>query len=142
MMRPMRVLIADDDRLFREVLLRTLQAWGYDPVVCADGAAAWQILAAADPPRLAILDWEMPAPNGCELCRRVAALGRPRPTYCLLLSAHQEPERISAGLAAGAHDFLAKPTHHLILRRRLAMWRHLVAAEDGLGAPPLALEGP
>lgn len=141
MIAPMRVLIADDDRLFREVLLHSLRAWGYAPEATSDGAGAWAALAAADPPRLAILDWEMPEPAGPELCRKVQALARPSPTYCILLSSHGEPERISAGLSAGAHDFIVKPMHHLILRRRMALWRRLIEGEQTAGLPPLALEG-
>lgn len=139
---PMRLLIADDDRLFREVLIHCLGAWGYAPEPCADGDVAWAALSAADPPRLAILDWEMPGPDGMELCQRVHALTRPAPTYCILLSAHTEPEKISAGLSAGAHDFIVKPMHHLILRRRLALWRRLIEGEQTAGLSPLSLEGP
>lgn len=139
---PMRVLIADDDRLFREVLTHCLSAWGYAPEPCNDGAGAWAVLSAEDAPRLAILDWEMPGPGGLELCHRVHALARPAPTYCILLSAHTEPEKISAGLSAGAHDFIVKPMHHLILRRRLALWRRLIEGEQTAGLSPLALEGP
>lgn len=138
----MRILIADDDTIFRTVLERTVSLWGYQPSVLEDGSAAAQALAGPDPPRIALLDWEMPGVDGPELCRRAAARRSPRPTYCILLTVHSTPADISKGLEAGAHDFIAKPMHHLMLRRRLSVWRRLIELETAHQAAPLALEGP
>jgi CheY-like chemotaxis protein len=35
-----RVLIADDDRVSRELLLRLLAQWGYEPVAAGSGEEA------------------------------------------------------------------------------------------------------
>lgn len=134
----MRILIADDDEIFRTVLGRTVRLWGYEPTIVEDGTAAARILSEPDPPRIALLDWEMPGIEGPELCRRAAA--HDHRTYCILLTVHTTPADISKGLEAGAHDFIPKPMHHLMLRRRLAMWRGLILGEEERGAPPLALE--
>jgi CheY-like chemotaxis protein len=70
----MKVLIAEDDPTSRRVLVATLDKFGYEVVIAADGAQAWAALQSADAPRLAILDWMMPEIDGVELCRRVRAL--------------------------------------------------------------------
>ncbi|MDT7780416.1 MAG: phosphoserine phosphatase RsbU/P, partial [Acidobacteriota bacterium] len=66
----MKVLIAEDDPGSRRVLVATLDKFGYEVVVAADGAEAWAVLQSADAPHLAILDWMMPEIDGVELCRR------------------------------------------------------------------------
>jgi len=52
----MKVLLADDDRVFQLMLDRTLAKWGYQPIVVGDGEEAWRHLAAPDGPSIAILD--------------------------------------------------------------------------------------
>jgi len=67
----MRILIAEDDRVSRHLLERTLVTWGHEVMVARDGLQAWRILQDVDCPHLAILDWMMPGVDGVELCRRV-----------------------------------------------------------------------
>lgn len=136
----MRILLADDDAIIRTILVRSLHLWGYEPEEVEDGDAADAALASKRPPRLALLDWEMPGPDGLELCRRNAARKLAKPTYCILLTVHSSAADISKGLSAGACDFIIKPLHHLLLRRRLAVWRRLIELEEAHGAAPLGLD--
>jgi CheY-like chemotaxis protein len=53
----MRILIADDDGVVRQVLQNLVCDWGYEVVLACDGLAAWEILQAPDAPNLLILDW-------------------------------------------------------------------------------------
>ena len=66
----MKLLIAEDDILFRELLQRAL-APDHEIVMAQDGAEAWATLQRADAPRLAILDWVMPGLSGPEVCRNI-----------------------------------------------------------------------
>ncbi len=52
----MRILIAEDDRVSRILLERTLSRWGFEPVVCTDGKEALAMLQLPDAPDLALLD--------------------------------------------------------------------------------------
>ena len=62
-----RVLIAEDDPMFRRILQSWLQSWSYRVSIAEDGAQAWSILLQEHPPELLILDWVMPEVDGLEL---------------------------------------------------------------------------
>src|SRR5262245_40487605 len=107
----MHILVADDQAMSRCVLEETLTAWGYAVRSVADGDAAWAALQAADAPKLAILDWEMPGLNGPEICRKVRERPTDQPPYLILLTFRDSAEDVVAGLRAGADDYLTKPFH-------------------------------
>ena len=77
----MKALIAEDNPGFRQILERMLTKWGYEVIAAESGFKAWEALQATDPPRLAILDWNMPSLDGVEVCRRVRELKR-KPYVC------------------------------------------------------------
>jgi diguanylate cyclase (GGDEF)-like protein len=128
----MRVLVAEDDPVCRRVLEATLGSWGYEPVVTGDGAAAWQLLQAEDPPRMAILDWVMPGLDGNEICRMVRGRPGERYIYLLLLTAKTHKADLLRGLEAGADDYLIKPFDPPELRARLATGRRIVSLQSEL----------
>ena len=97
------------------------------------------MLQAADPPRLAILDWMMPGMDGTEICRRVRREGREPYTYIILLTALSGEENLCAGMDAGADDYLTKPFRVNELRVRLRAGRRIVDLQDELIAARDAL---
>jgi DNA-binding response OmpR family regulator len=128
----MKILIADDDPDFRKLVAELLSLWGYQVVVCKDGNDVWQALAAADAPRLALLDWLMPGITGVELCRRIRT-ELPEPyTYIILLTSQQRDEDLVTGMEAGADDYLAKPLKINELRVRLNAGRRMVDLQNSL----------
>ena len=70
----MKILIAEDNLLYRLALQATLTEWGYEVVAVADGLAAYAALQGPDAPKVALLDWMMPGLEGVEVCRKVRAL--------------------------------------------------------------------
>jgi DNA-binding response OmpR family regulator len=124
----MRALIADDDRMSAMMLSAAVERWDFHPAIVHDGAAAWQALARADEPTLAILDWMMPGLDGLEVCRRVRAQASRPPTYLLLLTARAARADVVTGLDAGADDYLVKPFDPDELRARVAVGRRMLDA--------------
>jgi DNA-binding response OmpR family regulator len=122
----MRVLIAEDDPISRRLLEATLERWGYEVLVTADGAEAWQALQRPYAPPLAILDWMMPGLDGVEVCRKVRAGGSPTPPYLILLTAKGRREDAVAGLEAGADDYVTKPFDRKELRARVRVGARLI----------------
>jgi eukaryotic-like serine/threonine-protein kinase len=123
-----KVLVADDNPMFRTLLQKHVLGWGFEVVTAEDGEQAWQILTAEHPPRVAILDWQMPKIEGIELCRRL----KKNPTmpfiYTIMLTSRDAREDMVTGLESGADDYLSKPVDTKILRGRMAVARRIVVA--------------
>jgi diguanylate cyclase (GGDEF)-like protein len=129
----MKILIADDDPVSRLLMQRTLQKFGYEVVLAADGRTAAEILSPDDGPRLALIDWMMPELNGPDLCREVRSSQRGGSyVYILLLTSKQEIEDIVMGLDAGADDYITKPCNPAELRARLHTGRRILMLEETL----------
>lgn len=128
----MKVLIAEDNSGFRQVLERMLQKWGYEVVSASNGLQAWEILQAPEAPRLAILDWMMPELDGVEVCRRVRDQNHEPYIYILLLTAKDTAEELVEGMEAGADDYLKKPVNTHELRVRLRAGQRIIDLQEEL----------
>jgi PAS domain S-box-containing protein len=126
----MRLLLADDDTIYRMFLGRELSKWGYEVVSASDGAGALAALEDKAGPSLAILDWSMPGADGVEVCRRVRANSEGRYIYLLLLTARDKPEDLIAGMDAGADDYLTKPVDMAELRLRVRAGCRILEFEE------------
>lgn len=114
----MRILVADDDAVVREVVRRYLERDGLTVVETADGPATAAVLA-RDDIDLAVLDVMMPPPDGIDLCRAVRAGRRPDMPIILLTALGEEEDRV-LGLQSGADDYLVKPFSPRELALRVA----------------------
>ena len=115
----MRALVADDDPVARVILTRALQGWAIEPIVVADGAAAWAVIVSESAPSLAIMDWAMPGLDGPELCRRIRGTPASASMYVILLTSRDAADDVVVGLDAGADDYLVKPFRAAELRARI-----------------------
>lgn len=130
---PMRVLIADDEPLTRTKLGFLVQRWGFEAVFAADGLQAWEALNAADAPKLAILDWQMPGLTGDAICRKAREELREQALHIILLTATRlTMEEKVRGLGAGADDYLTKPFDAEELYARLQVGERIVALQEEL----------
>ena len=129
----MRILIADDNAVFRVVLQAMLANWGYSVTAATDGDEALAILQTEDSPRLAILDWSMPRMDGLEVCRKIrdreSAAGY---IYILILTAKTDSEDLVEALEAGADDYVQKPLRSQELRARLRAGSRIVELQERL----------
>jgi diguanylate cyclase (GGDEF)-like protein len=130
--RTNRVLIAEDDPMFRKILTVWLGRWGYRVMVAEDGTAAWNLLQQDDAPELLILDWVMPGIDGPELCRRIRRSSSTPYQYILLVTARNESQDVVNGLEAGADDYLTKPFDQNELRARLRVGNRILALQADL----------
>lgn len=128
----MKVLIADDEPAFCNLLEETLTRWGYEVIVSRDGNEAWQALQGEDAPKLAILDWLMPGLDGVEICRRVRKEVKEPYVYILLLTAQHRDEDIIIGMEAGADDYITKPLKTDELKVRLNAGRRIIELQNEL----------
>lgn len=125
----MRILLADDDVLMRELLQAVLAAYGHEVEVFDNGADAWAAFDAAPAP-MVVLDWEMPRMDGLEVCRRVRNHAAGEDTYLLVITARAKAADLEDVLRAGADDYLSKPVtpSDVAARLRIAEKRIEVAS--------------
>jgi DNA-binding response OmpR family regulator len=123
-----RVLVADDDPLIRDVLRTILDLEGVAVVTAHDGEATLAELATDPVPHVLVLDVMMPGIDGLEVCRRVRSDPRTARIPVILLTARDRDEDRVAGLEAGADDYLTKPFSPLALIERIA---DIASARDG-----------
>jgi two-component system response regulator MprA len=102
----MRVLVVDDEPGVRDSVSNALRLSGLDVAVAEDGFAALDLVR-ADPPDAIVLDVMMPDLDGLETCRALRAEGHRMPV--LMVTARDSARHRTAGLAAGADDYLVKP---------------------------------
>lgn len=127
----MKLLVADDDALFRRLLERLLER-DYEIVSARDGCQAWEILRRPDGPQVAAVNWVMPGLDGPELCRRVRAEAATASTYILLITGKDSEDDVVQGLRAGADDYIQKPFHPDELRARVKVGERVVGLRDAL----------
>ncbi len=114
-----RVLVVDDSRLQRRILVASLKKWGFD-VVEADSGEAAMAICEASMPDLVLSDWMMPGMNGLEFCRAFRKMPVESYGYFILLTSKSEKNEVAEGLGAGADDFLTKPVNADELRARIS----------------------
>jgi PAS domain S-box-containing protein len=101
-----RVLIAEDNGVFGEILGELLEAAGYTIVGrAADGLEA-VAMAEAMRPDVVLMDIQMPKIDGIEAAQRIY---ESCPTPVVVLSAHDAPDLVERASQAGAGAYLVKP---------------------------------
>jgi two-component system response regulator ChvI len=143
-----RVVLVDDDELFRESLGQNLVDAGYEVVSFGSGEAALGHLLEKRGDDIVLLDWKMPEMNGIEVLRRIRGAGLQVPVIFLTVLTDQIYEE--AALQGGAVDFVEKSRSFSILLKRMnliltgikgAKQANDAAAEQGPG-PAVLHRGP
>jgi DNA-binding response OmpR family regulator len=130
---PLKILVADDDRISLRLMERMLKRNGYDVCTAEDGLQAASMLCAEGGPRLALIDWMMPGLDGPSVCREVRKRQDGSYVYIMLLTSKQLSEDVVNGLQAGADDYLTKPCNPAELEARLRSGQRILRLEDNLG---------
>jgi sigma-B regulation protein RsbU (phosphoserine phosphatase) len=114
-----RVLVVDDSKLQRRILVSSLKRWGFEVLEAESGEGALEVCHAT-PPDLVLSDWMMPGMSGLDFCTAFRALPRESYGYFILLTSKSDKGEIAQGLDAGADDFLTKPVNSDELRARIS----------------------
>ena len=129
----MRILIAEDDQVLADGLLRSLRSAGYAVDQAANGVDALHLGGDPDAPYDAVvLDLGLPQMDGLSVLQSWRAAGCTMPV--LILTARDNWHEKVAGIDAGADDYLAKPFH---LEELLARLRALIRRAGGLASAEL-----
>ena len=120
----LRILIADDSAVGRDVDTSLLRKAGHDVTVARDGSEAVELAESQDFDVI-LMDLRMPVLDGIEATRRIRALSGSRgniPIVAMTASALEEPIRQSR--EAGMDGYLTKPVTEVELMAALAKAVH------------------
>ena len=131
------ILVVDDDRDIRELIVDYLEKSGYRASGAANGKAMWSVLKNHQID-LIVLDIMMPGEDGLTLCRQLRANPQQDIPVLMLTARTDDSDRI-LGLEMGADDYLIKPfvarellaRIKAILRRTRALPPNLQITEAG-----------
>ena len=105
----MKILVADDSRVMRQIVIRTLRQAGYDDhdiVEAEDGRDAFDKVQ-TEQPDLVLSDWNMPNMTGIECLQALRSSGSGVPFG--FVTSEGSPEMRERAASAGALFLIAKP---------------------------------
>ena len=114
----LRILVADDDAILREIARVTLEACGFAVQVVGSGDAA-VAACALRMPAIALLDVEMPESNGYQACSNIRMLPGGASLPIVMVTGLDDPASIELAYEAGATDFVVKPLNWPLLVHRV-----------------------
>ncbi len=101
-----RLMLADDHRMLREGLRRSMIEEGFDVVGEAQDGVEAVALAEQLVPDVILMDVSMPNCDGVEACRQVKSHGTP--SKIVMLTMHADKEVLTNAIRAGASGYLVK----------------------------------
>lgn len=122
-----RILVADDDRMIRRIVLTKLSGLGYKVAEVEDGQEALERLGDGATPDLLITDQLMPRMDGLQLVRRIRASENSSIAALpiIMLTSKSQEQDVIEGLEVGMDDYVSKPfsPDELAARVRAVLWR-------------------
>lgn len=112
----MKVLLAEDDRDFGNILSQYISISGFDVTLARDGKEAWDRFTESKPD-ICVLDVMMPEMDGFTLGEKIKQSSPGIPV--IFLTAKSLKEDIVRGLKIGADDYITKPFDPEVLILRI-----------------------
>jgi predicted signal transduction protein with EAL and GGDEF domain/FixJ family two-component response regulator len=115
---PIRVLVADDDAILREIAGAMLRAAGFTVQTVSSGDAAVAACALCLPD-IALLDVEMQDGDGYQACTDIRALPGGADLPIVMVTGCDDTPSIDRAYEVGATDFVVKPVNWALLAHRI-----------------------
>jgi two-component system, sensor histidine kinase and response regulator len=121
--KDIRILVAEDDFLVSQEIIRALKILGYQKIELASNGEKAVEMAETKKPDIILMDIEMPRMNGIEAARRIK-LKMSIPI--VILTAHESSDYIEQAVQSGVGAYLTKPARPEEIERAfaIAMARH------------------
>ncbi|MEJ8825026.1 adenylate/guanylate cyclase domain-containing protein [Variovorax humicola] len=113
-----RLLVADDNKVNRLLLTRSLELQGHNVKTAENGRIALEMLRSG-PFDLMLLDMEMPEMTGFEVLEHLSADTRLRDLPVIVTSSLEGVADIVRCIELGAEDYLHKPVNAVLLKARI-----------------------
>lgn len=152
--RRARLLVADDNKVNRLLLTRTLELQGHHVTSVDNGRQALETLR-REPFDLLLLDLEMPELDGFALLEHLARDPELRDLPAIVTSSLEGVAKVARCIELGAEDYLHKPVNPMLLKARVgsslekkrlrdeqkALLRRMAMGAAGQDARPAAASG-
>jgi DNA-binding response OmpR family regulator len=134
-MKPINVLVIEDEADIQDVVAVNLRAEGYKVVCEADGLAGLEA-AKLHPPDIVLLDLLLPGMDGLDVCRQLRAYPATQQVPVIMVTCKGKETDKVLGLGIGADDYLVKPfsIDELLARVKAVLRRykmHNTTAQSG-----------
>jgi diguanylate cyclase (GGDEF)-like protein len=136
-----RLLAVDDDPVILGLMRKLFVSAGLSVTTLDDPVRFWDVLEATAPD-LVLLDLDMPAVTGLELCRMIRADPRWEATPIVVVTGNPVAQAVQELFAAGADDYVTKPVvgAELLTRvtnrlERVRLYRQLADTDPLTGLP-------
>ncbi|HEX6256574.1 MAG TPA: response regulator [Euzebyales bacterium] len=114
-----RVLVVEDDRVIRELLVVNLEMEGHEAFTAADGTSALTAVT-EHRPDIVLLDMMLPGIDGWEVASRLKRAAATSAIPIVALSARAMQSDIERGLALGVDRYVTKPFDPIELMQLVA----------------------
>lgn len=115
---PARLLVADDNKVNRLLLTRSLELLGHSVECAENGRVALELLRRS-PFDLLLLDMEMPELDGFGVLEQIGADPKLRDLPVIVTSSLEGVPNIARCIELGAEDYLPKPVNAVLLKARI-----------------------
>ena len=121
--KEIRILVAEDDFLVSQEIIRSLKFLGYEKIDLASNGEKALEMASSKNPDIILMDIEMPKMNGIEAARQI---GLSMSIPIVILTAHESSDYIEQAVHIGVGAYLTKPARPEEIERAfaIAMARH------------------
>ena len=118
---PVTLLIAEDNPLNQQIVLRMVERFGYRADIANNGEEAVEALASGDY-ALILMDCQMPRMTGFEATQEIRKRHPERHLPIIAVTANTMPGDRERCLAAGMNDYLPKPVVQKDLLDAIERW--------------------
>lgn len=130
-MRPLKILVADDDDRSAELIAIYVEAMGHTPILAFDGYQAVERFR-REQPDLVLIDCMMPGLNGVEAAEQIRELGDERWVPIIMISGLEDEEDQAQALRQGCDDYLTKPVSPVVLNAKINVFRRMAELRNRL----------
>ncbi|MVX64742.1 DNA-binding response regulator [Clostridium chromiireducens] len=111
-----KILIAEDDNIFRDLVCDIIKKEGYTPIIACDGQEAIDVFFSKNDISLVILDVMMPVHDGWEVLKEIREHSD---IPIIMLTALGDEKHEILGLEKGADEYIGKPFSYEVFIARL-----------------------
>lgn len=127
---PLNILVAEDNEINQLLMLKTLENFGYQPIVVSNGKEVLEKLN-TEKVDLVFMDIEMPEMNGIEATQMINRQFGYKKPIIIAVTANAQPHEQAKYFEIGIDDYLSKPLLPLALKSVIKQYGEKIA----LGVP-------